>query len=365
MCNQHRPTCVEINLSNITSNFQTYQSMHPKKTLIPVVKANAYGHGAIEVVKTLKSIGVNLFAVSLIEEAIELRLLNDDIDILVMGPITCESFSTVVEHNLIVTLFEHEISEAALLSNLPIRCHVKYDSGMNRLGFKSFEKVIELFNKSQQSSIVIEGIYTHFSTADLNDNYLEMQNRQFSELIKALPFKPSMIHASNTSALLKLEIENNFTTHARLGIGLYGLSLDNEKSHLKPSFMVKSKVLQLKHLQKGESVGYGATYTAQGKETIAILPIGYADGIIRSNKNGYVSIHNRRYPIIGSVCMDMIFIKVDQSVKKMDSVIIMGDDIITIDDVAKRLNTINYEVVCQVSSRVPRHYIEREYLDEN
>lgn len=360
MFNQHRPTLAEINLANITSNFKTYQSMHSQKTLIPVVKANAYGHGAIEVVNALKSIGVSLFAVSLIEEAVELREFHDDIDILVMGPITFESFITAVKHNLIITLFEHEILEAALMSNLSIRCHVKFDSGMNRLGFKSIEETVELFKKAQQSSIIIEGIFTHFSTAELNNDYLKMQNKQFSDLIKVLPFKPAIIHASNTSALLKLERNNDFTTHARLGIGLYGLSLDDEKHHLKPAMVVKSKVAHLKHLKKGESVGYGATYTAQGNEMIAVIPIGYADGIIRSNKNGYVSINNRKFPIVGSICMDMIFVKVDKNVEKMDSVIIMGDKIVTIDDVAERLDTINYEVVCLISSRVPRHYIERQ-----
>ena len=355
----YRPTWAEINLENIIGNYQSYSSMHPNKVVIPVVKANAYGHGAKHVVTALKKIGVTLFAVSLIEEGIELRLENHDIDILVMGPISESCFKAAIENDLIVTLSNYNVALDAMKSGLPIRCHVKYDTGMNRLGFKSINELIDVFNRSRSSLVSIEGIYTHFATADQNDAILAQQNTRFVKLLKKLHYIPRIVHVSNSSGILNQEDKNKFTTHARLGIGLYGLSLDNEKKHLKPAMTIKTKVMHLKELTKGEKVGYGANYTALENERIAILPIGYADGFIRANKNGYVSIKNKKYQIIGSICMDMIFVKVDDTVSVNDTVIIMGDKIVTIDDVAKRLNTINYEIVCLISSRIPRHYIER------
>ena len=175
-------------------------------------------------------------------------------------------------------------------------------------------------------------------------------------LVSKIKVLPEMIHISNSSSTFKYEFQIPYTTHVRLGISLYGLSLDINKPDILPVMQLKSKVVQIKNLKSGECVGYGATYCAKEPEKIAILPIGYADGFLRRNKTGFVEMHQKKYKIVGIICMDACFIKIDDTIKVGDEVTLFGG-IITIDDVARRLNTINYEVITSISSRVPRVYI--------
>jgi alanine racemase len=166
-----------------------------------------------------------------------------------------------------------------------------------------------------------------------------------------------MVHVSNSASQIKNETNLPFTTHSRLGISLYGLTNISNSDFLLNTFTLKTKISQFKLLDHGDKVGYGATYTANGHERIAILPIGYADGFIRKNTGGDVEINGKRYPIIGRICMDQTFIKVDDTVTKEDDVILFGG-IVSIDEVAKRLDTINYEIICDITARVPREYIK-------
>jgi len=166
-----------------------------------------------------------------------------------------------------------------------------------------------------------------------------------------------MIHVSNSSSMIKYEDEIDYTTHTRLGISLYGLTLDEETKFLKNTYKLITRITDIKTLEPGDKVGYGATYTAEQKEIIGILPIGYADGFIRQNQGGDVEINSKRYPIIGRICMDQMFIKIDNTITKKDDVIMFGG-LISIDEVAKRLNTINYEIICQITYRVPKTYIK-------
>ena len=223
--------------------------------------------------------------------------------------------------------------------NKTLKVHVKIDTGMNRLGFKNIDHIVDSFNKLKLLSdkIIIEGIYTHFSTADVDKLYYDIQMRRFREVLDVLEF--------------------DFTTHIRLGISLYGLSLDQGTDFLEPAFKLISHISEIKHLSKGDKVGYGATYVSAEDELIGVLPIGYADGFIRKNQCGKVEINGIEFPIIGRICMDQMFIKIDEKIMKTDDVVLFGG-LISIDDVAKRLETINYEVVCQISYRVPRIYIK-------
>ena len=229
---------------------------------------------------------------------------------------------------------------------------------MNRLGFKSDDELLNALNiLNLNKSVRIEGIYTHFSTADIDYDYYRFQLDRFKYVLKILDFDFDIIHVSNSSSAIKYEDDLSFTTHVRLGISLYGLTLDKNTTFLKNTYRLITHISEIKLLKTGDKVGYGATYTAQKDELIGILPIGYADGFIRKNRDSFVEIKSKKYEIIGTICMDQMFIKIDDNITKKDEVILFGN-LITIDEVASRLDTINYEIICQISYRVPKIYIK-------
>jgi len=357
MTNRYRPTWAEVNLDYLWHNYQKAASYVPNKVVIPVIKANAYGHGAVEVMKHLYLHGVRFFAVSLLEEALELRQVFDDIDILMLGPVMEDDLKVCSKNRIEITVYDAEIAEAVLKSKYPLTCHLKIDTGMSRYGIAEPNIVIDVIETMQESKhIHLKGIFTHFATANDDEEIYFKQLNQMNMIIKNIKKLPEMIHISNSSSTFNYESQIPYTTHVRLGISLYGLSLDNEIPMIHPVMTLKSKVVQIKDLKPGDCVGYGATYCAKEHEKIAILPIGYADGFFRRNKTGHVELHQKKYKIVGIICMDACFIKIDESIKVGDIATLFGG-IISIDDVARRLNTINYEVITSVSSRVPRVYI--------
>ena len=354
----YRKTYVEINLTNIYKNFLFVQERIKTKQIIPVVKANAYGHGAIEVVEHLLSKNIDYYAVSTLEEALELRNSFSEIDILIMGVVQREYFDISAKNNFTITISNFDQVKYLDELNDNLKVHIKVDSGMNRLGFKLDQDILKAVKiLSENHRIIIEGIYTHFATADNNyEYYLEQLNR-FKEILDFLPIKFKIIHASNSSSSIKYEKDLTFSTHVRLGISLYGLTLDQETKGLYNTYKLITQIAEIKHLNSGDKVGYGATYTSKQSEIIGILPIGYADGFIRKNRDYEGEINGKRFPIIGTICMDQMFIKIDKSIKKNDSVIMFGG-LISIDEVASRLDTINYEIICQITYRVPKIYIK-------
>ncbi|MDO9628525.1 MAG: alanine racemase [Acholeplasmataceae bacterium] len=358
MINHYRPTWAEINLNHLWHNYSEAKKEAPNKEVIPVIKANAYGHGAIPIFKFLYQRGVRFFAVSLLEEALELRKVLNDASILMMGPLLIEDLQIASDNRIEFTIYDIPIYEAVMKSNLKLTCHLKIDSGMSRYGLIEPKMIIDVVSNLQsKKNIDLKGIYTHFATANENEEFYFNQVIRMKNILDQIKVKPRMIHMSNSSSTFKYEKKYDFTTHVRLGISLYGLSLDDPKPNIIPVMSLKSKVVQIKELHNGDSLGYGATYKAKGHEFIAILPIGYADGLIRKNKNGCVEINSKKYKIVGIICMDACFIKVDETVHVGDVATIFGG-IITVDDIAKRLNTINYEVVTSVSNRVPRIMVE-------
>ena len=357
MTTRYRPTWAEINLDHLWHNYQEAASYVTGKTVIPVIKANAYGHGAVEVMKHLYHHGVRFFAVSLLEEALELRKINDDIDILMLGPVMVQDLKICSKKRIEFTIYDFEIAEAVLHSKYTLTCHLKVDTGMNRYGITEPNIIIETIDRMQAAShIHLKGLFTHFATANENEEFYMNQLNRMNTIIRSIKKLPEMIHISNSSSTFKYEFQIPYTTHVRLGISLYGLSLDLDQPDIKPVMKLQSKVVQIKTLKPGDCVGYGASYCAKEQEKIAILPIGYADGFLRRNKSGFVEIHQKKYKIVGIVCMDACFIKIDDTIQVGDAVTLFGG-IITIDDVARRLNTINYEVITSISSRVPRVYI--------
>ena len=356
--NRYRETHAEINLKNLYKNYQAISEINTGKTIIPVVKANAYGHGAVAVTEYLISKGVMLFAVSLLEEAIELRKHFKDIEILIMGVVNSNGFDAASDGNFILTISNNDQIESLKQYDKKLTVHIKIDTGMNRLGFKEndviYRAVRELWSMTH---ITVDGIYTHFATADSDETYYLKQRRRFYEVINMLDYKFDRVHVSNSSSAIKYERDIDYTTHARVGISLYGLSLDEGMEFLENTYKLKTKISEIKKLCKGEKVGYGATYEALDEEVIGILPVGYADGFIRKNQGGYVEINNQLYPIVGRICMDQMFIKIDEQISKNEEVVLMGG-MVSIDDVANRLETINYEVICQITYRVPKVYIK-------
>lgn len=358
MTNHYRPTWAEINLDYLWHNYQIAQNEIKNKTVIPVIKANAYGHGAKEVFQFLYKKGVRFFAVSLLEEALELKSIHRDVSILMMGPILESDLEVASINQIEFTIYDKHIYESVIQSNLELICHLKVDTGMSRYGMVEPKMIMDAVNNLQaKKNINLKGIFTHFATANENEAFYNMQASRFIEIINSLKVRPQMIHISNSSSTFKYEKNYDFTTHVRLGISLYGLSLDSPKPNIIPVMSLKSKVVQIKELNKGESVGYGASYQAKAHEYIAILPIGYADGFIRKNKTGYVEINKNEYKIVGIICMDACFIRVDETVKIGDTATLFGG-LITIDDIAHRLKTINYEIVTSISYRVPRIMVE-------
>ncbi|MFA7422681.1 MAG: alanine racemase [Acholeplasmataceae bacterium] len=356
----YRPTYAKINLDHLDHNYSYVQQLNPNKTIIPVIKANAYGHGAIKIMQYLYEKGVRIFAVSLLEEAIELRKVNKDIKILMMGPILKDQFKVAETYEIDITAYNEEIIKDLLKSNYKLNIHLKIDTGMHRYGINDELQILSVIDDmNRHQKLHLEGLYTHFSTANEDYDYYLMQLSRFKSILSKIKEKPHMIHISNSSSSIKYEKDYDFTTHMRLGISLYGLSLDSPKPPLKPVMSLISHVIDIKSLKKGDKVGYGASYEANHDEKIAIIPLGYADGWLRSNKNAYVEINHKTYQTIGIICMDAMFVKVDDSIKIGDQVTLFGG-LVKTDDVAKKQKTIVYEVCTNISYRVPRIYIKGE-----
>ncbi len=355
----YRPTYASIDLDALDHNLSYVNQLNPNKTIIPVIKANAYGHGAIKIMEHLIKKGVHVFAVSLLEEAIELRHINQRVKLIMMGPILKDQLKIAEKYHVDITIYDEHILKAVLASKCILNVHLKIDTGMHRYGLEDKSEVLNAIEAIQKhETIHLEGVYTHFATANENEAYYHMQLERFKDIYDDIKVKPPMVHISNSSSGIKYEKNYDFTTHIRLGISLYGLSLDVPKPPLKPVMSLYSQVAEIKHIKTHDKVGYGASYEAKMDEYIAVIPIGYADGWIRNNKKNDVEINHKRYSIVGIICMDAMFVRVDETIKVGDEVILFGG-LISTDEVAEKQKTIVYEVCTNISYRVPRKYIGR------
>ncbi len=371
-----RPTVAEIDLDALRENYNYFQSILPATTeIMAVVKADAYGHGAVSVAQFLQKIGVKIFAVAFLDEAIQLRNAGIKEEILVLGYTPAKGIELAIEHDITITIYDLEmlrvIEKAGQRASKCVKIHLKVDTGMGRIGFKVAETEQLIESLREKEWIELTGIYTHFARADSTDSsYTERQQNLFRKVVARLreEFTIPLVHLSNTAAVLNFpEIEQNA---ARIGIGLYGLRPSSEMfmeaGLLKPVMSVKTEVIYVKTIQAGESVSYGGTFTAEGETTVATLPVGYADGFPRGLSNrGYVLIHGQRAPIIGRVCMDQTMVDVTEiaNVMRGDEVVIFGEqngESLTVDYYAELLNTINYELVTIIGKRIPRLYKENK-----
>lgn len=357
----YRPSRIEIDRAAIAHNVIEIKKRIPQE-LMAIVKANAYGHGAVEVAKIVLENGASMLGVALLEEAIELREAGITAPILVMEAQFPEHAGVAAEHDVTLSVFSADWLKQAKphLTNRPLKVHVKVDTGMGRLGLRSRNELDELLGVADDR-FDIEGIYTHFATADELDSalYYEQQKR-FTRLIAGLESRFRYIHTANSAGAIRMAEESVPYNVVRVGIALYGLYPSEEMtafySFLKPAFTLKSKLMQVKQLEPGQTISYGATYMTTGKEWIGTVPVGYADGWIRKTSGFEVEVDGHRCPIVGRVCMDRFMIKLPHEVEIGTDVTLIGGKI-PIDELAKHLETINYEIVCELTNRLPRHYL--------
>lgn len=357
----YRDTWAEIDLDAIEHNVKQIKALHPAKEIFAVVKANGYGHGDVEVSKVAIEAGVSCLAVSGLEEALCLRKSGIDVPILVLGMTRLCDVPLAAENNISLTAhdemwIEHLVS---LPLTTPVKVHLKIDSGMHRLGLMNEEQVQTNFNLLKSAPMVeLEGVFTHMATADCDKDYLSYQIETFKRLIANLDLSDvKYVHLENTATLLQKEFD--FDHGIRLGLGLYGVNPDAEfipiDFELKPALKLLSNLVQVKQIKKSDKVGYGATYTAEEDEWIGVVPIGYADGWIRSHQGRNVIVEGHECEIIGRVCMDQMMIRLPKPFPMGTEVTLIGDGM-PVERVADEIGTISYEILCLISDRVPRVY---------
>ena len=367
-----RPVWAEINLDNIAYNIEKVKENVSQETFImAVVKADAYGHGAISVARKALKAGADRLAVAIPEEGVELRKAGFEVPIQVFGEILADQWPLMVDYNLIPTVCKLEtvkgLNNYANKRNKNIKIHVKIDTGMGRIGVFP-EDAVEFIKKTKKfSNIEVEGIITHHAKADEEDKeYTYDQWEKFQNVINNLEDEGIDIpikQAANSATII--DLPKMALDMVRPGIMMYGLPPSHEVKDfpLKPALSWKTKIVYLKEVPEGTGISYGATYVTEEKRKIATLPLGYADGYLRllSNK-GEVLINGQRAPIRGRVCMDQIMVDVSNipDVEIGDEVVLIGkqgDEEITATELADLVGTINYEITCSISKRVPRVYV--------
>lgn len=369
------------NVKQIISNYSDY------KYYIGVVKGNAYGHGDY-IVNDLIESGINYLAVSSLEEALSIRKYNKEVPILCLEPINIEYISEIMQNHITITVESKDYALGLLQQKISskLKIHIKLDTGMSRLGFNSRQELEETINLLKENrNICIEGLYTHFATSGINDNYYDRQIEKFQELTNNINLNEIPIIHLGRSMTLVNHPKLDFVNAIRLGICMYGFNnsiplpkglrkikrnlllrrykispttLTNNLK-LETAFTLYTEVMSLRKITKGTSVGYGASYTAKEDMIVATLPIGYFDGIREDFK--YVSINNKLYEIVGSICMDMTMIKVDDSVNEHDIVEIFGNNI-ALKDVCKRSGLSAYKLLTSITNRVPRIYEDNKEI---
>ncbi len=367
-----RPTVAVVNLDAIRFNVQQVLEKVKPARVMAVVKANAYGHGMVEVAKTALDTGADYLAVALVEEGMLLREAGIQEPTLVFGGFFPDQAELFVQYNLDATLYSEEnrvaLEKAARLLNRPARVHIKVDTGMGRVGVP-WEKAAEFVAQVAASKeLQLVGLYTHFATSDERDKtFAQLQLERFRFVIKQVESRGVSVpikHAANSGAIL--DMPEAYFDMVRPGIMMYGYYPSFETTEsvpLQPAMTFQSRVLFVKEVEKGTSVSYGRKFVASQKTTIATVPVGYADGYNRLLTNqGEVLIGSRKYPVAGRVCMDQILIDLGpgSDVRVGDSVLLFGRNQageISVYDICRKLNTIPYEVTCWVSSRVPRIFV--------
>ena len=372
--NLFRPTWAEINLAAIAYNIKQVKKLAGNKVdILAVVKADAYGHGAIKVAQKLKKCGVEYFGVATIREAIDLRKNKINRPILVLSPAAPHELSALISYKITPTIAD---IKTAIYFNKKLRrlgkkipVHIKIDTGMGRIGFWHKDALNCIKRLSKLNNVILEGIFTHFPSADDDEKFTNSQIALFQELNSNLERNGIIIalkHMANSIAVIRNK--RSYLNLVRPGLMIYGLYSDTRQKRLiklKPAMSFKTRITYLKEVGAGRSISYGRTFFTKKNMKIATLPVGYADGYNRllSNKAD-VLIKGKRCPVVGRVCMDHTMVDVTKVNAKLgDEVVLIGkqgDSEISAEEISKICSTISYEVVCWVSKRVPRIYVDRD-----
>lgn len=358
------PSTALVNLGRLATNLGTVRRMAPRKKIIAVVKANAYGHGSVAVAQALVMLGVEWLAVQMPEEALELRRSGIVAPILILGYTHSAYAADILHNNFTPTIFDYDLAvELDRLSSKPVNVHIKIDTGMGWAGIAQKDAINFISSVKKLPKINIDGLFTHFACADTDSDYTKMQGDKFLSVIeqsKQMGLHPSIIHASNSAATVR-HPQYHFDA-VRTGIMLYGVPPCSGQINLLPVLSWTSLVCDMKVIHKGDSVGYGSTYTADSTRVIGTVPVGYADGWRWGLKDGgHVLVSGNKAPILGRICMDQFMIDLtdvhDAGVG--DKVTLIGDDgfeSLTVVDLARQCNTTPYEILTSIGGRTKFKY---------
>ena len=375
-----RPAWIEIDRGALANNVQQIRRLiGPQRLLAGVVKANAYGHGAVLVARHILAAGADRLAVATLSEALELRAAGIDAPILVLGYTPPRQAAEMVRAGVTATVYDigtaQALAEAAAQQGVRAAVHVKVNTGMNRLGLDPEDAPAFLEALRGMATLEAEGVFTHFATSDTDRAFALVQAARFGELIAALDaarLRPPLVHAANSVATLTLP-ETHFDM-VRCGIALYGLDPDEDMTPLPAGFLPvlswKAEVAQVRRLAPGAGVSYGLEFVTRRPSTLAVIPVGYADGFPRRPLTwGGVLIHGQEAPLVGRVCMDQCLVDVTdivgagEPVRQGDEVVLIGrqgDATLSAEEAARRIGTINYDVVSRILARVPRILVGEE-----
>ena len=349
----YRHTYVEVNLNNISSNIKKIiNRCNNYEYYFGVVKADSYGHYSNKVVNTIISSGINYLAVATLDEALEIRKDIKDIPILILGIVDLKYINICIDNNITICLsnkvYVEKLNKIDNINHLKV--HFKINTGMNRLGFSNIDDFKYSYDLIKDK-VIVEGIFSHiYNAINKEDTYKQVSLfKLYTDLVDV-----KIKHLFASDAMLLYE-KCDFCNGCRIGISMYGLS-EAKDIELDTTFKLISEVIQINEDVTG-TLGYNGTYSISEGDRIAVIPIGYADGFIRHNKGNYVYINDNKYKIIGNICMDMLFVLVDSNIKVGDKVYLIKDND-HLREISNYLDTIPYEVLCSISKRIPRVYID-------
>ncbi len=376
----HRWSWVEIDSKAITHNIQEFRKrVGPAVRIMAIVKADAYGHGAIECSRIALRCGASWLGVATVSEAIELREAQIDAPILILSQPPKEAIPALLEHDISPAVYDLDfamnLGEAAAAANKVASYHLAINTGMNRVGIW-FADVVDFMQLiSFHKGLNLQGVFTHFATADSHDDYMfRLQLRRFREALDALHqirIDPGIVHCANSAAAIRYK-ESHFDM-VRIGISMYGLhpsTVTRNMIDLWPAMSVHGLIIAVNDVPVGEGVGYDMSYRSPGNVKIATVPIGYADGLSRQLSNRMSVIYKSRlFPQVGNICMDQFMFEIDKRSTLLnpaaepeigDEVIVIGrsgEANLHLDDMADALGTINYELACRFGMRLPKIYV--------
>ena len=360
--NTHRDAWVEINISNLEHNIKEIKK-HADCRLLGVVKADAYGHGAVMLAPTILASGIDMLGVASIDEGADLRNAGINCEILVLGAVPVWAVESAVKEDLSISVFSEghilACQKAYERTGKKPKVHIKIDTGMNRIGV-SHKSAVEFIRKVQRCNFIdLQGVFTHFAMAE-NRKETEKQISRWNNIISQIDTTNLLLHIQNTAGTFSYKIEN--TNMRRVGIALYGLQPDFPKDFknlpdLKPLISLKSRIVHIHNADDGEGVSYSYTYRAKGTRKIATVPVGYADGVPRALSNKIFGILNgKKVPQVGNITMDQMMFDITGVDAEVGDVITLLDEENAINNWANLLGTINYELICRLKVRLPRVY---------